>query len=170
MTTPFEQGCKLVNELQLEELQQLISIVETRIEKLDNEYWRKVLTNSGAAAGSNVSVTDFTTNYDPVTNKPDSLSVAYGLDDLDIEFEIALTSVTIALYYDTSHIDTWEIRGSPDVHEISDTVYNFDPATQQRIPPVILDYMLFLWKTFIDIFRFAKNVAAAQNNELNLNH
>lgn len=180
MSQAFTDCCRLMDKLQLEELQQLIPIFEVHIEKLENAKWRKVFTSSNYNPSDRnlrnttlsehmclVADTNFKTNYDPITNKPDGVSVDYRLDDLEVEFEITSTSVAIAAYNDDSFTNTWEVFGTPDNYHISDSAYNVDPTTQMVVPPPIMNYMLFLWKIFIQTITPERD-AERINNELEL--
>lgn len=149
MSQTFTDICKLVEQLQLEELQQLIPILETQMEQLENGKWREVFREN---KGFPIATTNFKSNYDAVTCELDGLSVEFGDAD-NVEFEITPMSVAVAIFTDESeHItNTWEVFGSPDDFNISDSTYNEDPASQLRMPPQVLEYMLFLWRGFLYI-------------------
>lgn len=153
MSQAFRDICRSIENLQLEELHQLIPILETRIEQLENVKWRQVFQDH---KGFPISTTNFKSNYDPVTHELDGLSVEFAsgeTDENNVEFEITPMSVAVAIFTDEAeHItNTWEVFGSPDEYNISDSSYNEDPESQLRMPPHVLEYLLYLWKGLLYI-------------------
>lgn len=174
MSQEFIELCKYIERAGLEELRQLIPMLETRKEQLENGKWREVFRENH---GFPVSTTNFKSNYDVVTNELDGLSVEFASEadsDNNVEFEITPMSVAVAIYTDEAdHItNTWEVFGSPDDFSISDSSYNEDPESQLRMPNHVLEYMLFLWKGFLSIVDPDSNntVGKIGNSEINNIH
>jgi hypothetical protein len=155
MSKAFIEVCRLIDQLQLKEMQQVIPLLETRIEQLENAKWRDIFQNTNIKFP--ITTTNFKSNYDIVTHELDGLSIEYSLGEIEsetnVEFEITTTSVAIAVFTDdVDHItNTWEVFGTPKDFNISDSSYNVDPDTQMRMPPQVFEYMLFLWNGFLKI-------------------
>lgn len=154
MSQAYIEICKYIEQAGLEELRQLIPMLETRQEQLENKKWREVFREN---KGFPVATTNFKSNYDAVTSELDGLSVEFGLGETDaennVEFEITPMSVAVTIFTDEADYiaNTWEVFGSPDNFNISDSTYNEDPESQLRIPLQVLEYMLYLWKGFLYI-------------------
>lgn len=141
----YQNAVDALNALTFEDIRKLSTVVENRLEQMDNHFCKQKFAKDPFKDMVNHS--NFKTRFS--LNKIEGLSVEY--DDLDIEYEITNENVTISVVlqgFGEGMINSWDLTGTPDNYEMYDSCYDNNPKTQQQIPADILNYAVFLWKEF----------------------
>jgi len=150
--TAYQVVIDLLNTLSIEDMRNLSTVVEERIEhmeQIDNGFNKELFAK--APFLEMVEHSKFKTRFSPA-GKLEGLSVEY--DDLDIEYEILAENVTISVFlqgFGDDMVNSWDLSGTPDEYVMFDSCYDANPKTQQPIPKDMLVYAVFLWREFLKL-------------------